>query len=297
MSNHLRRRLKKVLTPAATGIIRVADGRSPAVIGMCTARITIAGHHISVLFTVLEQCPNDVILGLDFLSAHAALIDCATGVLQLELPQLADVPDLPSHRLCSVDYVRLSPQAATCVAMTTASPVPDGDYIVSPLVEVLLTRNIAVPHTLVTVVDNHVQLPLLNFSNSTQALPQGISVANVYALDDCEVAALDADTCSSFLASGPASPLPDEITTMIAPDLPTCQAAELHHLLATYRDIFDFDDRPLGQTSLVSHRIHTGDAIPIRRRPYRVSHSERQVIQREVDKVLSKDVIDVSSSP
>lgn len=116
MSSGLRRRLKKVVTPAVSHVVRVADGGTPTILGMCTARVTIASHPTTVLFAVLEQCPYDVILGLDFLATHSALIDCATGLLQLELPHLADAPTTPSARLCSLDYVRMPPQAAMYIS-------------------------------------------------------------------------------------------------------------------------------------------------------------------------------------
>lgn len=47
----------------------------------------------------------------------------------------------------------------------------------------------------------------------------------------------------------------------------------------------------------MTHRINTGDASPLRRRPYRVSQTERLVVQREVDEMLRKNVIEPSSSP
>lgn len=72
MSAPLRRRLQKIMTPSTTQTIRVADGGAVQVIGMCTARVSIAGRHTVVLFAVLAHCPHDLILGLDFLSAHSA---------------------------------------------------------------------------------------------------------------------------------------------------------------------------------------------------------------------------------
>lgn len=74
MSASLRCRLQKIMTPSTTQAIRVADGGTVPVIGMCTARVSIAGRHAVVLFAVLACCPHDLILGLDFLSAHSALI-------------------------------------------------------------------------------------------------------------------------------------------------------------------------------------------------------------------------------
>lgn len=67
MNSNLHTHLEKVLTPAPLAVVRVANGGTPAVTGMCAARVTVAGHHTSVLFYVLEQCPHEIILGLDFL--------------------------------------------------------------------------------------------------------------------------------------------------------------------------------------------------------------------------------------
>uniref|UniRef100_A0A6G5A909 Putative tick transposon n=1 Tax=Rhipicephalus microplus TaxID=6941 RepID=A0A6G5A909_RHIMP len=49
--------------------------------------------------------------------------------------------------------------------------------------------------------------------------------------------------------------------------------------------------------SRMHHHINTGDATPIRQKPYRVSPSERQVIADQVNDMLQKGVIQKSSSP
>lgn len=119
-----------------------------------------------------------------------------------------------------------------------------------------------------------------------------MTLANVSSLADHSVSAFIADASfppASFCSS--LSPADGDIDKMIAPDFVPAQRADIRRILESFRDIFDFDDRPLSQTSVVTHKINTGDASPIRRRPYRVSHAERQIIQREVDKMLTKDVI------
>ncbi|UYV76114.1 hypothetical protein LAZ67_13002577, partial [Cordylochernes scorpioides] len=47
----------------------------------------------------------------------------------------------------------------------------------------------------------------------------------------------------------------------------------------------------------VKHRIHTGDHPPIKQRPYRVSKREREIMQKEVDTMLERKVIQPSESP
>lgn len=84
---------------------------------------------------------------------------------------------------------------------------------------------------------------------------------------------------------------------MIASDLTPQQTDELQRVLLSYIDVFDLGGRPLGQATGVTHRINTGDAPPIHRRPYRVSATERQIIQSEVDKMLAKNIIEPFCSP
>ncbi|KAK8756781.1 hypothetical protein V5799_000517 [Amblyomma americanum] len=296
MNARLRRRLRKVLTPAPSTVVRVADGGMSIVVGMCTARVSIAGRHTSVLFTVLEHCPHDIILGLDFLTDHSALIDCATSIVQLALPVPSEPPDPIVHRLCTTDFVRLDPDAATYVRFSSVPPVPDGDYIITPVPDVPFTRSVALAHTVVTMSANQASLPVLNFASYVQPLPQGMSLATLCPAAECVVSAVRSVPPSSNCRDSDVPP-PDEYAKMIAADLLPGQAHDLRYLLSSFRDIFDFDDRPLVRTSVVTHRINTGDAAPIHRRPYRVSSTERTIIQQEVDKMLSKDIIEPSSSP
>ena len=50
-------------------------------------------------------------------------------------------------------------------------------------------------------------------------------------------------------------------------------------LFNRYRDVFAFSDNQLGRTSLVQHTIDTGDALPIKQRPYRTTPENK----REID--------------
>lgn len=71
-------------------------------------------------------------------------------------------------------------------------------------------------------------------------------------------------------------------------------------LLEKYSSVFDFahrDGPQLIPASRTRHRINTGSAQPIRQKPYRVSPTERKVINDQVQEMLRKGVIRESSSP
>lgn len=53
----------------------------------------------------------------------------------------------------------------------------------------------------------------------------------------------------------------------------------------------------LGRTSLTTHRIHTTDAPPVARRPYRYSKEENEFIDTMVQEQLQCGLIEKSFSP
>lgn len=81
-----------------------------------------------------------------------------------------------------------------------------------------------------------------------------------------------------------------DIDKMIADDLVPAQKSDIQRIYEFSRDIFGFHDHPLGQTSVITHKINTGDAGAIRRL-YRGSNAEKQIMERWVDKRLMKDLI------
>ena len=85
-------------------------------------------------------------------------------------------------------------------------------------------------------------------------------------------------------------------------DLSNCnltpeEQTRLRGLLDEYRDIFAVHPEELGRTDLVQHHIETGDHPPIRSRPYRVPHAQKETIEKHIEDMLSRDVIQPSTSP
>ena len=61
------------------------------------------------------------------------------------------------------------------------------------------------------------------------------------------------------------------------------QQKQLRQLMNEYRDIFVLSPEELGRTNWVQHTIDTGDASPIRMRPYRVPEAQKERIEKCVD--------------
>lgn len=68
-------------------------------------------------------------------------------------------------------------------------------------------------------------------------------------------------------------------------------------LIAEYEDIFSEGDAVLSSATKVKHAIITDNVTPIAKRPYRVPYHQKEILQKEIDRLLEKGVIRPSSSP
>ena len=75
------------------------------------------------------------------------------------------------------------------------------------------------------------------------------------------------------------------------PDTNNLQMTQVQSLLQEYRDIFAIDYQGLNQTNLVECTIDTGDATPIRMKPYTLAHADREFVQTEIEKMVAEGIL------
>lgn len=96
------------------------------------------------------------------------------------------------------------------------------------------------------------------------------------------------------------SPQEAKFIGMIDKSLRSDERRSLLRILSRYSAVFDFSQTRSTLSfpkSRAHHVINTGSAPPIRQKPYRVSPSERKVINDQVGEMLKQGVIQESSSP
>ena len=86
----------------------------------------------------------------------------------------------------------------------------------------------------------------------------------------------------------------DGIKVDINPKLDAQKRFSLKELLHEFRDLFG---NKLGRTQAFEHSIEAGDATLIRKAPYRIPLSQRQMVKDELDKMIEMGVIRSSTSP
>jgi len=74
------------------------------------------------------------------------------------------------------------------------------------------------------------------------------------------------------------------------------ERAKLRKILEAYTDCFSMHELDLGRTSVVKHRIDTGDSRPVKQLLRRHPFVHTEEIDRQVRDMLEQDVIEASSS-
>ena len=75
------------------------------------------------------------------------------------------------------------------------------------------------------------------------------------------------------------------------------QRNRIAQLILEYKDIFVEPEGQLGSTSVIRHRIDTGNAAPIKQPLRRVPYKQHEIIETEVEKMKKAGVIEDSTSP
>jgi len=86
------------------------------------------------------------------------------------------------------------------------------------------------------------------------------------------------------------SNLPDLADSVLNDD----DQVKVQNRFRKYCYVFAFSDDQLGRTSLVQHVIDTGDAVPIKQKPYRTTPDNKQEIDRQVGEMLKKGIKNLS---
>ena len=89
----------------------------------------------------------------------------------------------------------------------------------------------------------------------------------------------------------------DKLVDGVDASVTTEEKGQLREILRRYSDCFSLHEFDLGRTSVVTHRIDTGDSRPVKQvlRRYPIVHLEE--IERQVKGMLEQDVIELSQSP
>ena len=79
----------------------------------------------------------------------------------------------------------------------------------------------------------------------------------------------------------------------INPELSEAQIRDMYDIVTEFSDVFSTKS---GQTNLAEHRIKTGTANPVRQVPYRLPHTYREDVKKDLEEMEKDGIIEPSAS-
>ena len=269
---------------------------------------------------VIGNLTYDVILGRDFLQKFGSKIDFKKGMIEF----VSEVDPLPFCNMegtvsddyvvsgntdldCSVhaDFSVVIPPQSKVVVSARLNAIPQQSNaiaIVAPRSTLPEKYSVFGASELVRVSeDGTIPMRIINPSLQPVKIHRRTKLGDFEEVDS-SIATFELNSIGC--ANTPPSPTVDNFHRDYS-DLPNLSDSGLSegdevkfkNLFQRYRDVFAFSDDQLGRTSLVQHTIDTGDAMPIKQRPYRTTPGNKQEIDRQVDDMLQRGIIQESVSP
>ena len=295
------------LQPSPISSIQTVSGEHLPVLGQVNLPLTIGANAYPFETLVIDNLTYPVVLGRNFLMHFGSVIDLQDNTLTLtgtnSVPLHSSSPPLPDqqreqapvtvHALAT--YI-LPPMSESVIPVYPKSSLPVGKTgLIEPSAKLIDRYHVCGASQLVSLSEQHT-FPF-RILNPTQK-PVTIYRCTTVGTFTPSAASMSVIATSDTPAQSP-PPVGDEETVPLdftSTNLDEHQLSELKSLIAEYRAIFALKPEELGRTGLVKHRIDTGDNPPIRQRPYRVSESQRGIIEEHVTDMLNRGIIQPSTS-
>ncbi len=286
--------------------IKTADGSITPVSGFVSFQVKIGIHDYTCSASVVPNLAYEIVLGRDFLHNSSAVIDVKGRSVTFSNSNKVSFVD--EDRSPIVSEVRISRTfvidcgSEVIVPAYLSNPSDIVDGIIEPNEKLSDRYKLCGAPTLSRPnEDFQVSFGMLNPSDSPVILHKGTAIGNFtevncvndiasFELHDPAVSSLQQSNVNSGSFSSAFKCLP-------SPNLSSEENTKLNSLLEEYSDVFATSNLDLGRTSIIQHKIDTGDANPIKQAPYRTSQSQRQDIENHISNMLEQDVIQISTSP
>lgn len=298
ISEDLRRKLKVPLFTGNAPILKTASGGLVNALGKCVLRIDLNGMIQPFEFLVFSKCSHDLILGWDFFQATEAVIDCGAGEIQIgDIVTEVEQTNSSSSRLYADALYRIPAKSMQRICALSTNRMHTGEVVLTGSPRLAMEKELYIAASIVNVESGKANIWITNGTSQPQVIPCGAFVADFTNIKDGEICAFEEASPSPTSSYSERFIDEREFDQLLNPELSTEEKRKLRGLIIEFRDVFDFRTKSTEPLTRVKHRINTGDASPIRQKPYRVSPAERKIIEDEVSQMLKLNIIEPSESP
>ena len=289
--------------------LSTASGKPMDVSGEADIRLRIGGIVYPRTVVVADLGGMEGIRGLDFLEDNQALFDVATGYIQTVEGQVilhrGDLGDRVS--LCIARDIVVPPNCEYCVSgfienKKNRSHERGSAWIMEPSDKFQEENRLILARSLIDAGRQEIPLMVLNTASQEVRLRKGMVVGDiqpvVHVIDNisAKASAGKVHICSTGLGldGGFGDPksrsivVPNHLEDMVteaSADLDMNQRSKLERLVCSYANVFALPEGQLGCNDRIRHTIDTGDARPIRQVPRWLAPSQREIAEKEINKM------------
>ena len=248
------------------------------------------------------------VLGLDFMSTHCCDVLIPKMCLRIK------GQDLPCFRLCTsakpaysriaiLEDITVPPESEFIVHCRAIDPISmDPKALVEPSCSFMENHELLVARTLVNPLLGEIPVRIMNLSDHEVKLHQHGIIGTIEEIND--ISSIQGEHFNNIVARTPSEKSREELPEHLqkcfvesTKDISVEQRDAFKNLLTKYGDIFSKSSQDMGLTDLAMHKIETGNARPIKQHPRRIPLAKTQDVEREIQDMLAKGVIEESDSP
>ena len=246
------------------------------------------------------------LLGMDFLAAFGCILDLNTMNFRLHEQSIPLVNKDGKRLACScftMEAITIEPYSERVVPLTSSAQFDPGG-LVEPNYPVISQLGLLGSRCLVD------KVPVIRLANVSSRLIKVAKDSSIAFITDPNMLLQHPEpaymtegiTCQQSTATTACTKeLPEHVKPLYEglPDHLSPETKEkMKELLLKYQDVFSRDTYDMGYCDLVPHEIRLKPGtIPIRQAPYRVGYHQNKEIEKHVQELLDKDLIEKTVSP
>ena len=277
--------------------LSAADGNKMSVKGQINLSIKIGKSNFQQNTIVTKLGKLKAILGMDFLQNH----NCELKLSEAELVIGHQNVKLKKHKNTTCARVKLSengvipPQSEKLVKGYIEGNCQGEFGMIEPDKNLQQRKGLLFAKSLNNTREKEIVISVLNLNDKSVKLKKNLTVGTIDTVQviDKQITPDSSEKQTIF------EDLPEHLHELIqksSSDLTFENKEKLKDLLIEFQDVFVGPDGNLGQTGIVKHKINTGTAKPVKVPPRRVPPAVKPIIEKELDSMLKKGIIEPSNS-
>lgn len=279
--------LKSEIIPFTNQLVD-ASGNNMSIIGSTMVNISIRGHILSQEIKILNsKTYRNVILGRDFLSKFESVaFDFTKHRVKLGNNWHYCVKISKSCNVALINDIELPARTESVVAVKCNQSLA---LLTADFEPFLVTHGVyATRCRIIPNIKGVFQITLLNVNNTSCMINSEKKIGSLIAVEEtvASVDTLDSDLSVNL-----------DQNIVYGENLSVNEKEKISTLISQYSDIFAQNPKKPKVVTNMHHHIVTNDALPIKRKPYRLPHAWNSEIDKQIQEMLQNDIIRPSSSP